>query len=238
MSAVAVSQFDYEEGWTNWDDMKRYGPMSRHTRRLIWGMVSDLPFNSVLDVGCGQGSPLEEIARHRPEVELAGVDLSSHAIALARRRLPVATFHTLDLTKTSLDRRFDLVICSDVLEHIPDDVAALRNMARMARRWCLVTTLQGRMRDFEATVGHVRNYHRGEVRAKMEGAGFKVRREIEWGFPFYSPLYRDICNQAPPSATSGVFGFRRRLLSSLLYHVFLANSSRRGDYVLCLGEVQ
>src|SRR5260221_628 len=111
--------YDYDASWHEFDDMKRFGPMSSHTRRIIWSLVDNLSFESVLDVGCGQGSPLEYIALKRPTAKLAGVDISSAAVDLAGQRLPVATFKTLDLTKEALPQTFDLVICSDVLEHIP-----------------------------------------------------------------------------------------------------------------------
>jgi SAM-dependent methyltransferase len=229
---------DYDEGWGYWDDMKQYGPMSRHTRRLIWGMIDDLQFQSVLDVGCGQGSPLQEIAIRRPRVELAGIDISPHAVELARKRMPSASFSVLDLTREKLDRKFDLIICTDVLEHIPDDRAAIRNMRAMCGRWCLVSTIQGRMRSYEKHVGHVRNYRRGELKRKLEQEGFSVRRQIDWGFPLYSPLYREVLRFFPPSATQGEFGSKRRLLASLMYYAFFANAPKFGDYVFCLAEVK
>ena len=237
MSSSTPGEFDYDQGWSQWDDMKRFGPMSRHTRRLIWKLIADLPFTSVIDVGAGQGSPLAEIATRRPGVALAAVDLSPQALKLARRRLPQAEYHVLDITREALDRRFDLVICSDVIEHLEDDRAAVLNLRRMTRRWCLVATLQGRMRAAEKHVGNLRNYARGEVAGLLGQAGFRVTRVLEWGFPLYSPLYRDLLDHVDPAATSGRFGATRRIASSLLYLAFLLNSSRVGDYVFCLGEV-
>lgn len=236
MKDASEPAFDYDEGWRRWDDMKRYGPMSRHTRRLLWKMIAPLAFRSVLDVGCGQGSPLEEIARRRPGVELAGVDISKTAVELARRRLPAARFWALDLTTERLARDFDLILCTDVLEHVEDDQAMLGNMRRMCGGWCLVSTLQGRMRDYERQMGHVRNYGRDELSRKMREAGFVIRHQIEWGYPLYSPLYREALRWLPPSTTMGEFGLKRRWLCRAIYCAFLANSSRRGDYIFCLAE--
>jgi SAM-dependent methyltransferase len=229
---------DYDEGWGYWDDMKQYGPMSRHTRRLIWNMIKDLKYSSVLDVGCGQGSPLEDIAKRKPGIELAGVDISPYAVELARQHMPTAQYSVLDLTTETLPRKFDLIICTDVLEHIPDDRAAIRNMRQMCGRWCLVSTIQGRMRSYEKHVGHVRNYKRGELRRKLEEGGFLVRRQIDWGFPLYSPLYREVLRFFPPSATQGKFGPGRRIVSDAMYYLFLANASKFGDYVFCLAEAR
>ena len=49
----------YDQIWSGgWDDMRRYGPMARHTRRLMGVMTRDLTPRSILDVGCGEGSLL------------------------------------------------------------------------------------------------------------------------------------------------------------------------------------
>lgn len=53
----------YDQGWeSQWDDMKKYDPFARHLRRLILSVIQPLQFESVLDVSCGQGALLTEIA--------------------------------------------------------------------------------------------------------------------------------------------------------------------------------
>jgi SAM-dependent methyltransferase len=198
-------------------------------------MVGDLPFRTVLDVGCGQGSPLEDLMELRPGIEGVGVDFSAAAVEMARRRSTDARYEVLDIATDTLPRKFDLVICTDVVEHIPDDRAALRNMHAMCGGYCLVSTIQGRMRPSEVRVGHVRNYRRGELRAKMEEAGFRVVRQYEWGFPLYSPLYRDLLERLPERASTGKFTPLQHVASKVLYYAFMLNSYRRGDYVFCLG---
>ena len=74
----------------------------------------------------------------------------------------------------------------------------------------VVVTLQGRMRRFEADIGHVRNYAPGELAEKMRGAGLEIDRSIAWGFPFYSPLYRDLLEMLGNRGTMGRFGLVRK----------------------------
>jgi len=211
--------------------MRTYGPTGRHMRRVIADVVKSLAYDTVLDVGCGQGSLLQAIAPLRPGSRYAGVDFSEKALAVARHRVPQAEFAWLDLTQGHLDRRFDLVLCTDVLEHIEDDAAALANVAGMAGRYLVVSTLQGRMRRFEATVGHYRNYRRGQVQAMIEALGFRTERVVEWGFPFYSPLYRDLLDLTSGQGTEGEYGPARRMVAELIYQVFRLNAWTRGDYV-------
>lgn len=234
-AASELSVAAYNDGWTNqWDDMKKYGPFSRHLRRLIVNLVRPLVFESVLDVGCGQGALLAELQRVFPHIRPYGIDLSEAAIALARVRVRGGNFGVCNLAREHLERQFDLVICSEVLEHIQDDVAAIRNLAAMTGKYVVVTTPQGRMRSSETLMGHVRNYRRDELLRQLVHAGLQPSQTIEWGFPFYSPLYRDFLEWTGNRGTSGKYGVTRKLLATLLYGLFALNSSKRGDELLVL----
>ena len=230
---------EYDNGWdTKWDDMKEYGPFSRHLRRLIGDLIHPLVFETVLDVGCGQGSFLAQLRAKFPQIKPTGVDISVKAIELARLRVPEGQFQILDIARDSLDKKYDLVVCSEVLEHIPVDITAIKNLAGMTGKYLVVSAPQGRMRRFEAKVGHVRNYAYGELFYKLNQNGLNVVRVIEWGFPFYSPLYRDYLDLVGGRGTGGKFGPPRRFISNVLYNLFRANSSKRGDEIVILGEVK
>lgn len=234
----AMSVAEYDTGWaTKWDDMKKYGPMSRHQRRLILKLVRRLQFRSVLDVGCGQGSLLLDIMAEHPDIEPHGVDISPTAIEFARRKVPNGTFGLLDLVHEALPGTYDLVICSEVLEHIVEDVEAIRNLEKMTGGHLIVTTIQGRMRSFEVgEVGHVRNYARGELVEKLRGAGFEIVRAIDWGFPFFSPLYRNYLELTGSKGTTGEFGRGRRLLASAIYALFHLNLPVWGDQIIVVAR--
>ena len=227
----------YERIWTSQrDDMKRYGPFSRHYRRIVRALIHPLKFSSVLDVGCGQGSLLAELCTEYPHLRPNGIDISPSAIELARQKVPKGRFWALDITRGHLEEKFDLVVCSEVLEHIPDDVAALGNLAHMTGKYLIITTVQGRMRRFEEKVGHVRNYRPGELVEKVIQSGFRVIKVVEWGFPFYSPLYRDFLDLMGGKGTTGEFGPIRKSIASGIYYLFMLNSARRGDEVFVLAE--
>lgn len=225
---------DYNAVWTGeWDDMRRYGPMARHSRRLMRRMTDDLDPASILDIGGGEGSLLQVLGAAHPRARMTGTDLAATAVELARKQMPQAQFAVLDVTKEVLPQTFDLIVCADVVEHIDDDQSALNNMAAMtnAGGYVVVATLQGRMRNFERDVGHVRNYALGELQEKMRRAGLTIDRVIAWGFPFYSPLYRDFLDAVDSRGTTGKFGIVRKLICHGLYTLFLLNSHSRGDYI-------
>ena len=225
---------DYDTIWSGgWDDMRLYGPMSRHTRRLMCSITKDLKPTSILDVGCGEGSLLKALTQVHLSAAVAGVEIAENALRLAKETLPRADFKVLDISRTFWGRTFDLVVCADVVEHIEDDVSAIENMAAMTNPGghVVVATLQGRMRRFEAGIGHVRNYERGELQTKMKDAGLEIDRVLEWGFPLYSPLYRDLLEILGNRGTMGRFGIGRKMVSYALYILFLLNSAQHGDYI-------
>lgn len=229
MTAVA-----YDTLWSGqWDDMRLFGPMARHSRRLMRHLAADLAPASILDVGCGEGSLLKALGALHPKAVLTGVELSESALGLAWATLPGAALSALDIATARLPHTFDLVVSADVVEHIENDRAAFANMAAMVAPGgrLIVATLQGRMRPFEQKIGHVRNYAAGELAAKIAATGLMVERVIEWGFPLYSPLYRDLLDVLGNSGTGGKFGPLRKLLCHFLYGLFLLNSARRGDYI-------
>jgi ubiquinone/menaquinone biosynthesis C-methylase UbiE len=230
--------FDYDRVWAGeWEDMKKYGPVSRHIRRILIEIIVSLEFDSVLDVGCGQGSFLKELVTEFPKISPCGIDVSSAAVELASARVPQGKFWVLDIERERLEKTFDLVVCSEVLEHIPEDLSALKNLAHMTGKYIVISTLQGRMRSFEAEeVGHVRNYAPGELVQKTREAGLKILRVLEWGFPFYSPMYRNLIELTGARGTTGEFGVLRKTVSLALYHLFKLNSSKRGDEIFILAE--
>jgi len=233
-----MTSFDYDVGWdTKWDDMKKYGPMSRHVRRVLKKLIRRLDFKTVCDVGCGQGSLLLELMHDFPGLEPHGTDISASAVELARKKVPHAEFHVLDLVHSHVPRTFDLVICTEVLEHIEEDVAAMINLRKMTGKYLVVSTVQGRMRSFEAgEVGHVRNYKRGELAAKLRTAGFDIVQQVDWGWPFYSPLYRNFLEMTGSKGTTGEFGPTRRFAASALYYLFHLNLPVWGDEIFIVAK--
>jgi SAM-dependent methyltransferase len=229
---------DYEAIWSDvWGDMQKYGPIHRHHRRIFTQMVSDVPKEAILtiaDIGCGEGSNLLYLKKIFPQARLFGIDVSRRAIEKAKA-LVDAEFVVLDAQGDYPLCSFDFVISSDVVEHLEDDMSTLRNIYRITNKYALVASVQGRMREFEKTIGHVRSYAYGELQEKLESIGFQLVKVVEWGFPLYSPLYRDLFNIGSVEGVShGKYGFLKRLLCEMLYALFFLNRSDKGDIIFVL----
>lgn len=87
---------------------------------------------SVLDAGCGEGETLVRLDGLLPERK-AGVDIDAAAVQYTRELVPDAEIsqHSVDSLPFA-DGSFDLVLCLEVLEHIPEPAGALRELARVA----------------------------------------------------------------------------------------------------------
>jgi len=103
--------------------------------RVIVERVTALAPASFLDAGCGEGFVAERLLTTSPGLRLTGCDFNPAAVRLAAAKNPGGAFVSASLLALPFaDDGFDVVGCFEVLEHLPDPAAALRELARVARR--------------------------------------------------------------------------------------------------------
>jgi 2-polyprenyl-3-methyl-5-hydroxy-6-metoxy-1,4-benzoquinol methylase len=232
----------YNNSWTRWQDMKKFGPASLHQRRLLLNIIKNITVDSIVDVGCGEGSLLKEISKIK-NVPLTGIDFSEVALRKAKENITSATFVMLDIADSTnpyfnSNNKFDLVIAADVIEHIYDDIGAIENLKKLSKNYIMISTLQGKMRDSERGVGHYRSYRKNELEMKLEEAGIDIVKKMEWGFPIFSPIYRNLLNiRSFNRITTGRYNLLKILLAKLVWVLFYFNLSFFGDYLIVLGKI-
>ncbi len=230
-------KYDYDQVWRDvYGDIQKYGPCHHHVCRILRRMLAEIRYDSVIDVGCGQGHNYALLTKNGAVPRFTGLDVSEFALETARKNVP-GEFIQCDIQNGGIQRKSDLVVCSLILEHLVDDAAAIRNMRQMAGRYLLVTSIAGdfeRYRKWDETQGHVRNYNVGELERKLAENGFNVLKAVYWGFPFYSPIGRTLQNRGQVGL--GEFTWRARLVAAISTLLYYFNSSRRGDIVFILAE--
>jgi SAM-dependent methyltransferase len=228
----------YDANWELWADQKVYGPASRWLRWLVKTNLHRLDASrvkEVLDVGCGEGNITALIARELPRARVLGIDFSKTGIHVAQRRYREGNLgFMLDIESRALvAQAFDLVTAFEVLEHVEDWQALLGRMLAATRRYVMLSFPTGRMRPCEVKVGHVRNFKRGEVEAFLAQQGFAPVNVFYAGFPFFSPIFRDLCNltnAVDSPFITGKYTWRQKAVSALVYASFRYGSLRRlGD---------
>ena len=88
--------------------------------------------DSVLDIGCGNGALTYDVARKAKKV--VAIDLNEENIEIAREKYSAPNIRYLrnDITKELPDKKFDLIVLSNVLEHIENRVEFLRRIEDLA----------------------------------------------------------------------------------------------------------
>jgi SAM-dependent methyltransferase len=159
--------------------------IDRWTRAAILARVGHLDSGaSVVDVGCSSGYLLQDLRASRPDLLLVGVDLVSSGLVKAHALVPDARLVYADARALPLlDSSVDGIVSSNLLEHVPDDLGALREFARVLRsgaRAVVVVPAGPRAYDYyDRFLGHERRYARHELAEKVRVAGLEV---IEDGF--------------------------------------------------------
>jgi len=86
---------------------------------------------TILDVGCGEGDTAAYLKKRYESAQVIGIEVNSHAAALAREKLDRLIEGSIESTELSLPRNhFDLILCLDVLEHLNDPWRALLRLKK------------------------------------------------------------------------------------------------------------
>jgi SAM-dependent methyltransferase len=105
--------------------------LSRFRMRLL-DELRPLAPRRVLDAGCGEGHVTAWLAESLPDSEFTGLEGRSEALTAFKRRNPRARAVEGDLTALPFaDQAFDLVLCTEVLEHLPEPRPALHELGRV-----------------------------------------------------------------------------------------------------------
>ncbi len=143
----------------------------------------------ILDVGCGTGANLLMLSQYG---DAEGVDISEDALTFCRER-------GLEKVKLGAGEElpydagtFDLVTALDVVEHMDDDLAGLREMRRVLRPGgrvlLFVPTFMFLWGLQDDVSNHRRRYRLPELRHVLEQAGFEIERTTYANITFFLPI--------------------------------------------------
>lgn len=149
-------------------------------KSIIWFQLKRLglpPDASILNIGCGTGGMIPIIQQYG---SVENVDVSDEAADYVRQR-GLGEVHRVDGVHLPFgDGHFDVVVATDVLEHIEDDAAALREWKRVLKRGgqliLTVPAYQWLWSVHDERLHHFRRYTASEVHRKLNAAGYVVKK--------------------------------------------------------------
>lgn len=257
ISAPANVADFYDQVWDAWGELDRHSPAAFHRRRLVLALVRDhaRSASQVLEIGCGQGALLKKLELELPGAVVHGADVSPKSLEKSRELGSRAELFQLDLTALDFNAshaerfgRFDLVVCSEVLEHLTDDLQALERVALLLAPGghLIVTVPSGPRTRFDSAIGHVRHYTRRGLAQRLRDGGLDVERVMAWGFPFHN-LYRLLVavgarwspqanGRGAPGLPSGALAFGYRALSRALKPLYFLNRPYWGPQLFAVAR--
>ena len=182
----------------------KYGSQNPVVRRLMAGFESSLDDlwkqaspTSILDVGCGEGVLTYEWAERLGDSRIVGIDLEDPKLKAEweKRQRPNLEYRVEEATHLSFaDGEFDMATAIEVLEHVPDPEQTVAEMARVAKRWLLVSVPREPLwrglnlargaywKELGNTPGHVNHWSKRSFVSMLERHGTieEVRSPLPW----------------------------------------------------------
>ena len=179
----------------------KYASKNPIERRLMDGFFAALdaalpatPPRSILEVGVGEAEVATRVRERYPDARFVGIDLPDLELA-GHWEASGLTGTFADIARLPFpDSSFDLVLAIEVLEHVPDPAAAIRELARLATGslvlsvprepiWRAANMARGKyLGALGNTPGHVNHWSKGRF-AALVGSRFSVR-SVATPFPW------------------------------------------------------
>jgi len=162
----------------------------RLLRRILHSMVIPQEFSAV-DIGCGTGSNLRvlgSVGLHK----VVGLDRSLYALSLAKKKVDLP-FISGDINNLPIrSNSVGLIIALDVIEHIDNDLNAIRELYQVLRKGgILILTVPAfnflwGLQD--VVTGHKRRYSKKEIMEKLREARFDILKSSYFNFFLFFPI--------------------------------------------------
>jgi ubiquinone/menaquinone biosynthesis C-methylase UbiE len=170
----------YEEEDLEWRRLGSIGKVDN-----IFSLCSNLPRNSILDIGAGEGSILKKLSEMNFGNELYAIEISQSGVnAITNKRIPrlveCKLFDGYNIPYN--DKRFDIAILSHVIEHVEHPRYLIYEASRVAKYIFVEVPLEDTIRLSDNfvfdIVGHINFYSMKTIRRLLQSCNLTVINEI------------------------------------------------------------
>ena len=193
-----------------------FDPAFAERAKLIFNEADKRKPKKILDAGCGRGFYLKVLSSFSFIKEIHGVDINDNYLKIAKKininkrvKIKNASLYNLPYQ----DKYFDLIICSEVLEHLEDDIKAILELKRVLKpEGAIIITVPHKnfpflwdpfnwllMKFFHTHINkniwwlagiwadHLRLYEEKDIKNKLKKSGLKIvkfKKIVHWCWPF------------------------------------------------------
>ena len=203
---------------SHWWYVGRRAILESFLETITQSLNSEAQSPKILDVGCGTGGNLEMLKRFGAA---EGVDVSDDALEFCQSK-GLTVHKGLAEELPFADESFDVVTALDVIEHLDDDIAGLREMFRILKKGgktlIFVPAFMWLWGVQDDVSNHRIRYTKKQITERLEKAGFEIERATYANWTFFAPILggRTLMkltgikpeseNNVNVSALNGVFG--------------------------------
>jgi len=135
---LAKALVRFQTKYISRNPIERY--LNHRFHHTIYSLIKEARPRSILDVGCGEGIVMRYVLDSIPEVKVEGIEIHLESLKIAKKinpetRVCQGTIYELPFKPDS----YDLVLCTEVLEHLQDPEAAFLELYRVSKRFVIVS---------------------------------------------------------------------------------------------------
>ncbi len=203
---------------SHWWYVGRRAILESFLRKIVESRESRVENPKILDVGCGTGANLEMLANFGTA---EGVDVSDDALEFCKQK-GLKAHKGLAEKLPFEDESFDVVTALDVVEHLDDDIAGLKEMYRVLKRdgktLVFVPAFMWLWGVQDDVSNHRIRYTKKQIVERLRRAGFEIERATYANWTFFAPILAgrtlmkitgikpESENNVNVSALNGIFG--------------------------------
>jgi 2-polyprenyl-3-methyl-5-hydroxy-6-metoxy-1,4-benzoquinol methylase len=202
-------------------------------------------FPKILDSGCGAGELITYLINHKfPAKLISGSDVADKVIERNKNTIKKVNFFVYDLGINQKNKRpgFDIVICSEVIEHVRHWRRLISNLNKLTNigGTIIISTQSGKRYEHHNELGHLKHFTTKEISAELEKNKLKIVKSYNCGWPFMN-LKNILVNLPFLKARENIMRSQKQsMINKIIFKVFdvgYAFSSRsRGPQIFVVAK--
>jgi len=233
----------YDKWWSDFLTANIDDPGTIYRTNLIIKKINNLGVSNIVDAGCGSGELIRNILSKTKGLKLSGFDVSEHIIERNKKIYEEVDFFCLNLNENvSHPKKFDLVVCCEVIEHLENWEKAIATLCALCRNdgYVILTTQAGKIYKHHQKLGHFKHFKKEEIEKELESNGLRIIESMYLGWPFMNlkniladTFYKKVENSIlKPGRQSSINKMAFKIFK-VLYRI---SSKKRGPQIFILAK--